>query len=140
PRPSSPVQEHPPGPVVSRSQASLLYSRIIPNKSPPVSRSRPTSTGPSSIHIPARSMTTRIALFDSNWKHTMTDEYNALIANKTWVLVPRTLDMHVIRSMRIFRHKMKSDDSFERYKARLVGYGRSQQVVVDCEEIFSLIA
>ncbi|GJV04345.1 copia protein [Tanacetum coccineum] len=70
----------------------------------------------------------------------MTDEYNALIAYKTWVLVPRTLDMHVIRSMRIFKHKMKSDDSFERYKARLVGYGRSHQVVVDCEEIFSLIA
>ncbi|GKE05580.1 ribonuclease H-like domain-containing protein [Tanacetum coccineum] len=32
---------------------------------------------------------------------------------------------------------MRSDGSFERYKARLVGDGRSQQVGVDCDETFS---
>ncbi|GJT80555.1 ribonuclease H-like domain-containing protein [Tanacetum coccineum] len=77
------------------------------------------------------------ALSNPNWKNAMIDEYNALIENKTWVLVPRTSDMHVIRSMWIFRHKMRSDGSFERYKARLVGDGRSQQVGVDCDDTFS---
>ncbi|GKC67352.1 ribonuclease H-like domain-containing protein, partial [Tanacetum coccineum] len=77
------------------------------------------------------------ALSDTNWSHAMTDEFNALIDNNTWVLVPRTPDMHVIRSMWIFRHKMKSGSSFERYKARLVGDGRSQQLGVDCNETFS---
>jgi hypothetical protein len=37
----------------------------------------------------------------------------------------------------IFRHKKKSDGSFERYKARLVGNGANQQSGVDCGETFS---
>nr|GEX85105.1 copia protein [Tanacetum cinerariifolium] len=62
-----------------------------------------------------------------------------LLKNKTWELVPRTPDMHVIPSMWIFRHKLRSNGSFERYKDRLVGDGRFQQVGVDCDESFSLI-
>ena len=67
----------------------------------------------------------------------MDDEFNALIKNKTWELVPRPPDVNVIRSMWIFTHKMKSDGSFERHKARLVGNGRTQQVGIDCGETFS---
>ena len=79
----------------------------------------------------------KIPLSNPDWKQAMTDEYNALIANKTWVLVPRTPDMHVICSMWNFRHKLNSDGSFERYKARLVGDGRSKQVGIDCGDTFS---
>ncbi|XP_022040458.1 uncharacterized mitochondrial protein AtMg00810-like [Helianthus annuus] len=43
----------------------------------------------------------------------MTTEFNALIKNKTWGLVPRTSDMHVIRSMWLFRHKFRSDGTLE---------------------------
>nr|KYP74639.1 Retrovirus-related Pol polyprotein from transposon TNT 1-94 [Cajanus cajan] len=39
--------------------------------------------------------------------------------------------------MWIFSHKDKSDSSFERHKARLVGDGKTQQVGVDCGEMFS---
>ncbi|CAJ2672990.1 unnamed protein product [Trifolium pratense] len=60
------------------------------------------------------------ALNDHNWKMAMKDEYDALIENKTWELVPRPSNANVIRSLWIFRHKKKSDGSFERYKARLV--------------------
>jgi hypothetical protein len=67
----------------------------------------------------------------------MDDEYNALIENKTWDLVPRPPNVNVIRSMWIFRHKEKSDGSFERHKARLVGDGAGQQVGIDCGETFS---
>ncbi|KAJ9535403.1 hypothetical protein OSB04_un001485 [Centaurea solstitialis] len=77
------------------------------------------------------------ALSDSNWKHAMTDEFDALIDNKMWELVPRRHDMNIIRSMWIFRHKKKSDGSCERYKASLVCDGRSQQVGVDCGDTFS---
>ncbi|GKB54482.1 copia protein [Tanacetum coccineum] len=42
--------------------------------------------------------------------------------------------MHVVRSMWIFRHKMNFEGSFERYKARIISNGRSQQVVVDSEK------
>src|ERR1044072_6314935 len=50
----------------------------------------------------------------------MLSEYDALIKNKTWDLVPRPCD-----------------GSFERYKARLVGDGRSQVAGVDCDETFN---
>ncbi|XP_019105450.2 uncharacterized mitochondrial protein AtMg00820-like [Beta vulgaris subsp. vulgaris] len=60
------------------------------------------------------------ALRDVNWKISMTDEYNALIKNKTWELVPRPPDVNVIRSMWIFTHKEHSDGTFERHKARLL--------------------
>jgi hypothetical protein len=52
-------------------------------------------------------------------------------------LVPRPPDVNVIRSMWIFRHKEKSDGTFERHKARLVGDGAGQQVGIDCGETFS---
>lgn len=74
---------------------------------------------------------------DPNWKSAIQDEYFALIKNKTWDLVPRPSDVNIIRSMWIFRHKKKSDGSFERHKARLVGDGRSQKAGVDCDETFS---
>ena len=67
----------------------------------------------------------------------MLDEYNTLIKNKTWELVPRPVGVNIIRSLQIFHYKRKSDGSFERYKARLVGDGKSQQVGVDCGETFS---
>ena len=78
-----------------------------------------------------------LAVKDLNWKMAMDDEYNALIQNKTWDLVPRPPDANVIRSMWIFCHKEKSDGSFERHKARLVGNGAGQQVGIDCGETFS---
>jgi histone deacetylase 1/2 len=77
------------------------------------------------------------ALRDPNWKLAMDDEFNALIKNKTWDLIPRPTDVNIIRSMWIFTHKEKSDGSFERHKARLVGDGKTQQVGVDCGETFS---
>ncbi|KAJ0804262.1 putative RNA-directed DNA polymerase [Helianthus annuus] len=67
----------------------------------------------------------------------MTTEYNALIRNGTWELVKRQPNMNVIRSMWLFKHKYKSDGTLERYKARLVCDGRTQQVGIDCGETFS---
>ena len=77
------------------------------------------------------------ALRDPNWKMAMDDEYDALIQNKTWELVPRPPNVNVIRSMWIFTHKVKSNGVFERHKARLVGDGKTQQVGIDCGETFS---
>ncbi|KAK4374957.1 hypothetical protein RND71_005634 [Anisodus tanguticus] len=67
----------------------------------------------------------------------MTDEYNALIDNKTWELVPHPYGINIIRSMWIFAHKENSDGSFARHKARLVGDGKTQRVGIDCGETFS---
>ncbi|XP_071727266.1 uncharacterized mitochondrial protein AtMg00820-like [Rutidosis leptorrhynchoides] len=81
--------------------------------------------------------TPKEAISDPNWNKAMTEKYQALMENKTWILVPRNNDMKIIRSMWIFRHKFRSDGSLERYKARLVGDGRTQTVGIDCNETFS---
>jgi hypothetical protein len=67
----------------------------------------------------------------------MKDEYDALIENKTWDLVPHPFNANIIRSLWIFKHKKKSDGSFERYKAHLVGDGAGQQTGIDCGATFS---
>ncbi|GKA46710.1 ribonuclease H-like domain-containing protein [Tanacetum coccineum] len=77
------------------------------------------------------------ALRDPHWKEAMLDEYNALISNGTWALVPRPANVNVVRSMWLFKHKFKADGSLSRYKARLVANGHSQQQGIDCDETFS---
>ncbi|GJS13341.1 putative reverse transcriptase domain-containing protein [Tanacetum coccineum] len=79
------------------------------------------------------------ALRDLKWQKAMIEEYNALITNGTWVLVPRLANVNVVRSMWLFRHKFHADGSLSRYKARLVANGRMQQLGIDCDETFSLV-
>ncbi|GJY61054.1 ribonuclease H-like domain-containing protein [Tanacetum coccineum] len=73
------------------------------------------------------------------WQKAMLEEYNALITNRTWVLVPRPANVNIVHSMWLFRHKFNADGSLSRYKARLVVNGRGQQLAIDCDETFSLI-
>ncbi|GJV46049.1 ribonuclease H-like domain-containing protein [Tanacetum coccineum] len=77
------------------------------------------------------------ALRDPNWHKAMVDEYNALISNGTWALVPRPANVNIVRSMWLFKHKFNADGSLSRYKARLVANGRSQQQGIDFDETFS---
>nr|GEU63639.1 ribonuclease H-like domain-containing protein [Tanacetum cinerariifolium] len=79
------------------------------------------------------------ALRDLNWKEAMLDEYNTLITNGTWVLVPLPANVNVVRSMWLFKHKFNANGLLSRYKARLVANGRSQQQGIDCDETFSLV-
>ncbi|GJV78837.1 ribonuclease H-like domain-containing protein [Tanacetum coccineum] len=64
------------------------------------------------------------ALNDPNLKKAMVGEYNALIYNKTWALVPLLANMNIVLSMWLFKHKFNADDSLSRYKARLVANGQ----------------
>ncbi|KAK2421141.1 hypothetical protein QL285_031798 [Trifolium repens] len=122
-----------------------IYQPTLRSNTKPVTRSQHCIFKPNKKYIGLHTLVTKsplprnpmLALKDSNWKMAMDDEYNALIQNKTWDLVPRPPDANVIRSIWIFRHKEKSDGSFERHKARLVGNGAGQQVGIDCGETFS---
>nr|GEW39850.1 ribonuclease H-like domain-containing protein [Tanacetum cinerariifolium] len=86
------------------------------------------------------------ALRDHNWKEAMLDEYNALITNGMWVLVPRPANVNVVRSMWLFKYKFNADDSLSRMQSmwfvlvpRLVANERSQQQGIDCDETFSSV-
>ncbi|GJV00189.1 ribonuclease H-like domain-containing protein [Tanacetum coccineum] len=78
-----------------------------------------------------------IALKDPNWCNAMYDEYNALVKNGTWIIVPRPSDVNLVRSMWLFNHKFHADGTLSRYKARLVANGSNQQHGVDFDETFS---
>ncbi|GJR74728.1 ribonuclease H-like domain-containing protein [Tanacetum coccineum] len=76
-------------------------------------------------------------LKDSQWRDVMYDEYNELVKNSTWLLVPRPVGINMVRSMWLFKHKFHVDGTLSRYKARLDANGSSQQLGVDFDETFS---
>ncbi|XP_071678452.1 uncharacterized mitochondrial protein AtMg00810-like [Lolium perenne] len=56
----------------------------------------------------------------------MEEEYNALIENKTWHLVPPSKNKNLIDCKWVYRIKKKADGSINRYKAQLVAKGLSK--------------
>ena len=60
----------------------------------------------------------RGGLVDPNWRGAMQEEYDALLMNCTWDLVPRTSHCNIMSGKWVFKHKFKVDGSLERYKAR----------------------
>ncbi|GJZ14364.1 ribonuclease H-like domain-containing protein [Tanacetum coccineum] len=66
------------------------------------------------------------AINDLNWLNSMCDEYNSLIKNNTWTLVPRPIDINIVRCMWLFRHKYLADGTISRYKACFVANGSTQ--------------
>ncbi|GJS87099.1 ribonuclease H-like domain-containing protein [Tanacetum coccineum] len=69
---------------------------------------------------------------DPHWKEAMLDEYNALISNGTWALVPRPTNVNMVCSMWLFKHKFKADGSLSRGSGG--GWGGDDEPAVD-EEI-----
>jgi histone deacetylase 1/2 len=79
------------------------------------------------------------ALKDPKWRVAIQVEYDALIKNKTWHLVPPSQGKNIIDCKWVFKIKRKSDGSIERYKARLVAKGFKQWYGIDYEDTFSSI-
>jgi hypothetical protein len=67
----------------------------------------------------------------------MHEEFDALVNNGTWSLVPRPSRANVVSGKWIFKHKYHSDGSLARHKARWVVRGFSQQPGIDFDETFS---
>ena len=74
---------------------------------------------------------------DSNWSAAMNAEFDALLQNQTWVLVPPHTARNVIGYKWVFQVKRNADGSIERYKARLVAKGFHQLPGIDFEETYS---
>lgn len=78
-----------------------------------------------------------IAMKDQNWRQAMNVEFDALLKNHTWNLVPPSSATNVIGCKWVFRLKRKADGSIERHKARLVAKGFHQQAGIDYGETYS---
>ncbi|KAL8139110.1 hypothetical protein V2J09_005111, partial [Rumex salicifolius] len=74
---------------------------------------------------------------DPNWQHAMQVEFDALMKNGTWDLVPRPSEANVVGCKWIYRVKQKLDGCIDRYKARLVAKGFNQEAGVDYFDTFS---
>jgi len=73
------------------------------------------------------------ALKDRNWKIAMDLEYDALVKNKTWHLVPPQRGKNVIGCKWVYKIKRKADGTLDRYKASLVAKGFKQRYGIDYE-------
>lgn len=71
------------------------------------------------------------------WVAAMKEEYLSLVKNETWKLVVRPSNRNVIDNRWVYKIKRNTDGSVERYKARLVARGFSQEYGFDYLETFS---
>uniref|UniRef100_A0A2N9HWF1 Reverse transcriptase Ty1/copia-type domain-containing protein n=1 Tax=Fagus sylvatica TaxID=28930 RepID=A0A2N9HWF1_FAGSY len=76
----------------------------------------------------------------AKWIQAMKDEMDALEANETWDIVPLPTSQPVVGSKWVYSVKLKSDGSLDRYKARLVAQGFSQEYGIDYDETFAPVA
>ncbi|WKA12632.1 hypothetical protein VitviT2T_029998 [Vitis vinifera] len=79
------------------------------------------------------------ALTDPKWRQAMNDEFDALVRNGTWKLVPSTSMQNLVGCKWVFRIKRLPDGSINKYKSRLVSKVFHQRPGVDYHDTFSLV-
>ncbi|XP_059064783.1 uncharacterized mitochondrial protein AtMg00820-like [Cryptomeria japonica] len=74
------------------------------------------------------------------WKDAMTKEYQIILKNDVWDIVPRPKDKSIVSSKWLFKIKHAADGSIEKHKAYFVARGFSHNEGIDYEETFALVA
>ena len=70
----------------------------------------------------------------------MTEEYQSIMKNDEWDIVPKLEDKSILSSKWIYKVKHAADRSIKKYKAIFVAIGFSQKEGIDYEEKFALVA
>ena len=89
------------------------------------------------IPIPSR---VEEALQDPGWLAAMNEEMTALEKNNTWELTTLPRGKKAIGCRWVFTPKFQADSTLERFKARLVANGYTQQQGIDYGETFAPVA
>jgi hypothetical protein len=74
------------------------------------------------------------------WKDAMVEEYQSIMKNDVWKVVPRPEGKSVVTSKWSFKIKHAANASIEKYKARFVVRGFSQKEGIDYDETFAHVA
>jgi len=59
------------------------------------------------------------------WRDAMIEEYNSIMKNDVWEVVPRPQDKTIVTSKWLYKIKHATDGSMEKYKAHFVACGFS---------------
>ena len=70
----------------------------------------------------------------------MMEEYQSIMKNDVWDIVPKPEGKSVVSSKWIYKIKHAADGSIKKYKARFVARGFSQKEGIDYEETFAPVA
>jgi hypothetical protein len=74
------------------------------------------------------------------WECAMQEEYDSLMTNNTWTLVPLHVGRKLVSCKWVFKIKQGANGEVERYKAKLVARGFTQTYGVDYNETFAPVA
>ena len=80
------------------------------------------------------------AVQEPTWVDAMVEEYDSIVRNSAWEIVPRPVDKSVVGSRWIYKVNQAADGSFEKYKAIFVARGFSHIGGIDYEETFTPVA
>nr|XP_020201745.1 uncharacterized mitochondrial protein AtMg00810-like [Aegilops tauschii subsp. strangulata] len=69
----------------------------------------------------------------------MQEEFDALLRNRTWQLVPRPWHANVITGKWVFKHKPRPDGTLDHYKVRWVVRGFRQRAGIDFTDTFASV-
>ena len=70
----------------------------------------------------------------------MHEQYESIMKNDVWDVVPRPEDKAVVTSKWLYKIKHGSNGSAEKFKARFVAGGFSQKEGIDYDDIFATVA
>jgi hypothetical protein len=74
------------------------------------------------------------------WKDVINEEYDSILKNDVWTVVPRPHGKSVVTSKWLYKIKHAADGSIEKYKARFLARGFSQKEGIDYDENFAPVA
>eukprot|EP00253_Pinus_taeda_P029808 PITA_29808 len=70
----------------------------------------------------------------------MVEEYDSIVRNNVWDVVPRPKNKSVVSSCWLYKVKQATDGSVEKHKARFVSHGFSQVEGIDYDDTFAHVA
>ena len=76
----------------------------------------------------------------NKWRAAMEEEMMMILKNETWTLVDRPTNKKVIGVRWVYKTKLNTDGSINKFKARLIVKGYSQQHGVDFLDTFAPVA
>jgi hypothetical protein len=80
------------------------------------------------------------AIHKKEWANAMTKEYQTIIKNDVWEIVPRLKSKDVVSSKWLYKIQHVVDGSIEKYKTMFIARGFSQKEGIEYEETFSPVA